>query len=216
MLAMRGHRRSTAAALIALSAAAFASSGCGSGHSGPAAATRTTVASSTSTSADTTTTSLPVTTTTVDPGSLPQTAQLPSASDPLFVGHMSDLLQAVMTGDVTLGAPAFFPLGAYIQVKGISDPAHDYRTRLIADYDQDIAALHSQLAPGTAVTYDRVSVPATAEWIRPGVEYNKGSYWRVYGSRLWYTVGGQVHSFPIASMISWRGEWYVVHLSSIR
>ena len=47
-------------------------------------------------------------------------------------------------------------------------------------------------------------------------EYNKGTYWRVYNAMLRYTVDGQAGSFPIASMISWRGEWYVVHLNSIR
>ena len=49
-----------------------------------------------------------------------------------------------------------------------------------------------------------------------GGEYNKGSYWRVYNAALRYTAEGQAGSFPIASMISWRGEWYVVHLNSIR
>ena len=30
------------------------------------------------------------------------------------------------------------------------------------------------------------------------------------------TVNGQKKSFVVKSMISWRGEWYVVHLTSIR
>lgn len=65
-------------------------------------------------------------------------------------------------------------------------------------------------------TFTSVTVPDTAEWILPGVEYNKGSYWRVYGAEVHYSVGGAAHFFTIASLISWRGEWYVVHLSSIR
>jgi hypothetical protein len=61
-----------------------------------------------------------------------------------------------------------------------------------------------------------IDVPESqAQWISPGVEYNKGSYWRVYGSRIRYALNGQTESFPVASLISWRGEWYVVHLSSI-
>ncbi|HET6964462.1 MAG TPA: hypothetical protein VFH58_06785 [Acidimicrobiales bacterium] len=163
------------------------------------------------------TTVAPTTTTTVDPGSLPQTSVLPSAQDPQFAARLSDLLQAVASGQPGLAAPAFFPLGAYIQVKGISDPVHDYQTRLIPDFDQDILALHSEIDPGAAtVTFESVTVPDAAQWIRPGVEYNKGSYWRVYDSRLNFRVAGQLHYFTIVSLISWRGEWYVVHLSSIR
>lgn len=170
----------------------------------------------------TTTTTVPPTTvapttTTLDPGSLPQTSVLPSAQDPQFDARLSDLLQAVASGRPALAAPAFFPLGAYTQVKGISDPVHDYQTRLIPDFDQDILALHSEIDPGGApVTFASVTVPDAAQWIRPGVEYNKGSYWRVYDSRLNFRLAGQLHYFTIVSLISWRGEWYVVHLSSIR
>jgi hypothetical protein len=32
---------------------------------------------------------------------------------------------------------------------------------------------------------------------------------------LVYREAGQVHSFGIASMISWRGVWYVVHLGAV-
>ncbi len=160
----------------------------------------------------------PTTTTTVDPGTLPQTDVLPSATDPLFLAKMQDLVNAVVTGNPQLALPAFFPLSAYLQIKAISDPAEDYQDRLIADYEQDIMTLHQELglsAPsGQLVSVD---VPTgDAEWILPGVEYNSGSYWRVYGTEVTYSVDGQTESFPIASLISWRGEWYVVHLNSIR
>jgi len=29
-------------------------------------------------------------------------------------------------------------------------------------------------------------------------------------------VGGTVKVVPVSSLISWRGEWYVVHLGAIR
>ena len=211
--------------MVAASLAAFGLSACsGGGRSSgarPRSASPARYASATTVSPPTTGPSTTVapstTTTTVDPGTLPQTRALPSATDPQFLARMSDLLQAVASGDVSLAANAFFPLSAYIQVKGISDPVHDYDTRLIPDYDQDIQSLHAHVNPGTApVTLDHVYVPDAAEWILPGVEYNKGSYWRVYGTRLYFRVGGQLHYFTIVSMISWRGEWYVVHLSSIR
>jgi hypothetical protein len=154
---------------------------------------------------------------TVDPGSLPQTTVLPSGSDPAFIGRMDDLWRAIITGNPAAAQAAFFPRSAYIQVKGISDPVHDYQTRLIADYDEDIDTLHSELGGSApSATLVGVHVPDTAEWIRPGVEYNKGSYYRVYSSSLTYSLSGVDHTFYIASMISWRGEWYVVHLDSIR
>ena len=183
-------------------------SSCGSGREGAPAATP---ASATTTLPA----ALPTTTsTTVDPGTLPQTTQLPSATDPAFQQRMADLWSAILSGDPSTASPAFFPLSAYIQVKAISDPVHDYQTRLIADFDRDILSLHAQV--GTSATFGSVSVPGTARWIVPGVEYNKGSYWRVYGTRVTYYVAGQARYFTIASMISWRGEWYVVHLLSIR
>ena len=161
-------------------------------------------------------TALP-TTTTVDPGTLPQTTALPSATDSAFLARVGSLWNAVVDGNPAEGLDAFFPLAAYIQVKAISDPVHDYQTRLIANFDQDIRALHSivDAYPGPA-TFVSVSVPPAAQWIRPGVEYNKGSYWRVYGTFVTYLAGGQRHTFEIHSLISWRGEWYVVHLGSIR
>jgi len=62
-----------------------------------------------------------------------------------------------------------------------------------------------------------LDVPAArARWVEPGEEYNKIGYYRVFGSRLRYEVGGASSSFDVKSLISWRGEWYVVHLSAIK
>ena len=157
------------------------------------------------------------TTTTVDPGTLPQTTALPSGDDPSFQTRILELWSAIVDGNPSEGLVAFFPLSAYVQVKAISDPVHDYQTRLIASYSQDIQSLHSSVMPAaTAPTFVSVRVPPAAQWIRPGVEYNKGSYWRVYGTTVTYLAGGQRRTFEIHSLISWRGEWYVVHLGAIR
>jgi hypothetical protein len=166
----------------------------------------------------TTTLPAPTTSTTVDPGTLPQTMALPSATDPVFVSEMNDLVQAIVTGNTALAIPAFFPLSAYIQVKNISDPTSDWNTRLVADYDQDISGLHAALnAQGESGEVTSITIPpGQAQWILPGVEYNKGSYWRVYNAVVNYTVANVPQQFTVASLISWRGEWYVVHLSSIR
>ncbi len=114
--------------------------------------------------------------------------------------------------------PFFFPESAYLQVKAISDPAGDYQNRLIANYEQDIHTLHAQLGANAAnAQYVGISVPDDqAVFVQPGEESNKGSYWRVYGTTMQYQVDGQTGSFPVTSMISWRGEWYVVHLGAIR
>ena len=123
-----------------------------------------------------------------------------------------------MSGNPETALPFFFPLGAYRQVKAISDVDGDYNNRLVANYELDIAALHKSLgATAGQAQFVEVQVPsAAAQWIKPGVEYNKGAYWRVYDSTVIYTVNGQRRSFPIKSMISWRGQWYVVHLTVIK
>jgi hypothetical protein len=184
----------------------------------PAAAPATTVTpapSPTATAPATTATTVPPTTT--DAGTLPQTTQLPAAADALFQARVRDLWRAVVDGNPAEAHSFFFPLSAYIQVKGISDPVHDYQTRLIANFDQDVQSLHASLgASAGSATFTGVTVPQAAQWIVPGVEYNKGSYWRVYGTSVSYLAGGRNRSFPITSMISWRGEWYVVHLGAIR
>ena len=165
-------------------------------------------------------TEAPTTTTTEpDPGSLPQTPDKPSGASAKLAEHASALWQAIVSDDPSVAAPAFFPLGAYLQVKAISNPESDYRTRLLAAYAEDIHALHAKLGSRAATAQlTGIEVPdGQAVWVQPGEEYNKGSYWRVYGANLRYTTpDGQGGSFPIASLISWRGQWYVVHLNSIR
>jgi hypothetical protein len=167
----------------------------------------------TETTVGTSTTPAPTTTsTTVDPGTLPQTTARPSGSDPAFLARMALLWQAVVTGDAPAALPAFFPEAAYLQVKAIANPDADWHQRLVRLYEEDIAALHARLGGRPAAFVD-VTVPdAAATWVLPGAEYNKGSYWRVYGSVVHYTVGGQPASFEVQSLISWRGQWYVVHL----
>jgi len=172
------------------------------------------VATQPATSAPIPTTSRPPpTTTTVDPGTLPQTRQRPSDTDATFVARIQLLWQAVVTGDPAIGLPAFFPLSAYLQVKTLADPAADWHDRLIAQYDGDIAGLHAELGPGAAsARFVGVSVPsAAAVWVDPGAEYNRIGYWRVYDTAVEYSVGGSERSFTVISLISWRGQWYVVH-----
>ncbi|MDP9002653.1 MAG: hypothetical protein M3O46_21395 [Myxococcota bacterium] len=112
----------------------------------------------------------------------------------------------------------FFPLGAYQQVKDVAAPAVDWKHRLVAAYARDIHAMHARLAAdGGRATFTAIDVPdARARWVEPGEEYNKIGYFRVFGSKLRYDEGGVGHTLDIKSLISWRGEWYVVHLSVMK
>ena len=76
-----------------------------------------------------------------------------------------------------------------------------------------LAAAHKLVPPGATLV--KVIVPATyAQWIGIGACYNKVGYWHVPGARVVYRTGGVTRSFGIASFISWRGDWYLVHLGA--
>jgi hypothetical protein len=186
------------------------------GGSGGQAGHATSASRPTSTTALATTTTVPTTTTT-DPGTLPQTRGEPVADGVQFNSGVNDLWSAIVTDDPYVAMPFFFPRSAYLQVKAISNPGGDWQNRLVAAYARDIHSLHLNLGTNAAqAQLAGIDVPQSqAEWITPGVEYNKIGYWRVYGTRVRYTINGMAHSFAVASLISWRGQWYVVHLSSI-
>ena len=151
------------------------------------------------------------------PGQLQQTRTLPSAHTRVFRAEMTDLWAAVVTGRASLAAQSFFPLAAYTQVKAIADPSADWHSRLFAQFRLDVAAAHHFLGAGARHdTLVRVVVPAAeATWINPGACYNAVGYWHVGGARLVYRHGGQQRSIGIASLISWRGRWYVVHFGAV-
>jgi hypothetical protein len=167
--------------------------------------------------------SAPTTTTTAtastdDPGALPQTDEHPSASGATFTAGVNGLWEAIRQDKPELGLPFFFPKSAYLQVKSISDPASDYQNRLIANFEEDVHSLHAQLGADAAdAKFVGITVPDNqAVLVQPGEESNELSYWRVYGTTLQYEMNGQTGSFPVTSLISWRGQWYVVHLGAIR
>jgi hypothetical protein len=130
---------------------------------------------------------------------------------------MDALWRGITTNSVSAALPAFFPEAAYAQVKAISDPRADWVDRLVGTYRLDIAAAHAPLHDGGArASLLRVSVPAHfAHWVGPGACYNRIGYWELPNARIVYRDGGAVRSVGIASMISWRGVWYVVHLGAV-
>jgi hypothetical protein len=61
-----------------------------------------------------------------------------------------------------------------------------------------------------------VQVPGSyAHWVQPGACYNTEGYYEVPNARVVYRGPAGIRSFGIASMISWRGVWYVVHLGAV-
>ena len=149
----------------------------------------------------------------VDPGTLPQTHVLPRTDDATFEDRVLALWQGIVDDRPEEAHPFFFPKTAYVQLKALTNAAADYDHRLLAYYDLDVHTAHRLLGPDPAsARLVGVEVPASAaEWMWPGSEENRLSYYRVYGSRLTYTIAGQRHSFGIFSLLSWRGQWYAVH-----
>ena len=148
-------------------------------------------------------------------GTLPQTRAFPSTRASAFDNAMADLWLAVTTGNPRFARPGFFPLAAYKQVKAIPYPVSDWQDRLWHDFVLDVRAAHRLVGSGAHL--DRIVVPGRyAVWVYPGVCANKIGYWHVPGARVVYRVHGQERSFGIASLISWRGVWYVVHLGAVQ
>jgi hypothetical protein len=143
---------------------------------------------------------------------------MPVASGARFEARVHALWDAIVEDDPTRGMPFFFPLGAYEQVKDIGDPAADWKHRLVAAYSRDIRALHARLgADAPRAKLVELEVPeGRTRWVDPGEEYNKLGYYRVFGSRLRYEIDGAARIFEVKSLISWRGEWFVVHLSAFK
>jgi len=147
-------------------------------------------------------------------GNLKQTTAFPRTASTAFQNAMHDLWLAVTEGNASLALPAFFPETAYVQVKAIADPAADWRSRLWDDFALDVKAAHALV--GHQARLIKIIVPAQyAAWVNPGICYNSVGYWHVPGARVVYQQGGETRSFGIASLISWRGDWYVVHFGAV-
>jgi len=191
-------------------------SGC---FAGPAkrAPARVGVARPARTGPDTSASTVVSTTTTIGAGALPQTGAFPSAGSVQFQTEMSALWSGIVTGSPGTASPAFFPERAYEQLKSIYDAQADYVHRLLRDYSLDITAAHDLIVAGRSrAVFVRVDLPAHyGHWIPPGICDNRSGYFEVANSRVVYEQNGVTRSFGIASLISWRGVWYVVHLGAI-
>lgn len=146
---------------------------------------------------------------------LPQTETLPSTESAFFQKSARDLFDAIVADDPERAKPFFFPVVAYRQVKAIKDPDRDHERRLLALFERDVHTYHQKLGerPEQAA-FVELRVPAEkSKWMAPGKEGNRLGYHRVLRSSLIYrSAEGKERSLEVTSLISWRGEWYVVHL----
>lgn len=147
---------------------------------------------------------------------LPQTEERPSVTSAAFQRRMQLLASSILSGDVEAARAAFFPLIAYTQVKDVQKPERDYRFRLMAHFERDVRDYHRKLGKDAErAKFLGVTVPeARAVWMKPGKEGNRLGYFRVLRSELRFELpSGKQRTLELTSMISWRGEWYVVHLN---
>jgi hypothetical protein len=150
---------------------------------------------------------------------LPQTEAKPSTTDERFKRRMELLARAIKEDDPSVALPSFFPLIAYQQVKAIQKPERDWKTRLVAAFERNVHEYHRALGAGAKdAQLTSVDVPEDkARWRKPGSEGNKIGYHRVLRSQLRFKLpDGKSKDMELTSMISWRGEWYVVHLNGFK
>jgi hypothetical protein len=146
---------------------------------------------------------------------LPQTEERPDVESASFRRRLELLVEAIKTNDPDVALPAFFPVVAYQQVKAIAKPERDWEARLVKAYRRTIGEYHKRLGEAPADWELRgIDVPdAKVKFMKPHSEGNKVGYFRVLRSQLQLgKPDGSELSLEITSMISWRGEWYVVHL----
>ncbi len=146
----------------------------------------------------------------------PQTEAMPVSGDPSFQARVGSLCTAIIEGKPEKAHSAFFPIVAYRQVKAIADPDRDYATRLLRHFDRDIVEYSHRIAKRRApIRCAGIRIPrAQARWMKPGSEYNRVGYFRVLRSQLDLTdADGNTTTLEVTSLISWRGQWYVVHLN---
>jgi hypothetical protein len=145
---------------------------------------------------------------------LPQTDERPSSDSLSFRRRLQLLVEAIAKDEPARALPAFFPVVAYQQVKAIKKPEDDWQRRLVRAFERNIHEYHQQLG-ASAASAQLVGIElneARLKYMKPHSEGNKLGYHRVTRSQLRVDTSDGERTLEITSMISWRGEWYVVHL----
>jgi len=142
----------------------------------------------------------------------------PQDDGPALAAKGQLLWQAIVEDRPEIAASFFFPKDAYVHVKAAKNPEGDWRWRLWKNFERDVHALHKTQGQALSrATFKGLRIPPKKpHWAAPGNEYNRLGYWRVYGSHLIYELRGRERFIPISSLISWKSEWYVVHMTGFR
>ncbi len=154
-----------------------------------------------------------------DGKTLPQTEDKPSVESPAFKKRMNLVWDAIVANDASLAEQSFFPKQAYELVKDIEKPGADWKARLLKLFARDVSTYHKQLgSEPKALTFLGVEIDEKrVKWIDRGKEGNKIGYHRVTRNKLRYRdPSGAERTLELTSMISWRGEWFVVHLNGFK
>jgi hypothetical protein len=154
-----------------------------------------------------------------DGATLPQTKDRPTATSPAFDRRLKLLWEAIVANDPSRAERVFFPREAYEVVKDIEKPGADWKHRLLKAFARNIGEYHKKLGsePESLVFEGLDLDEKRVKWIDKGEEGNKVGYWRVTRSKLRYRdPSGKSHTLELTSLISWRGEWFVVHLHGFK
>ena len=149
---------------------------------------------------------------------LPQTRDVPQITSSWFKQSGPALFEAIVKDEMEIALSFFFPREAYAQVKDIPEPEKDWDSRLKASFRKDVHRYHRALGKFRSETkFVEIRVAEElSKWILPGKEVNKVGYYRVLRSVIVYRDREQrLRELALQSMISWRGEWYVVHLAPL-
>jgi len=148
---------------------------------------------------------------------LPQTEAEPKVDSKLFQQRVARLVEAIQKDDPEIARDFFFPRVAYEKVKAIKHPGRDWDARLWKLFVRDVHEYHEKLGDDPPA-FVGIEVPMEkSEWMKPHREGNAIGYYRVKRAQLVFRdADGKEKRFEITSMISWRGEWYVVHLHGFK
>lgn len=151
-----------------------------------------------------------------DGGLLPQTEDEPAPTSAWFDAGVRALFRAIQRDDPAIAEPFFFPVAAYERVKDVKDPKRDWERRLMANFRRDVHDYSKRLGPNAGgARFVGFDLPKErVKWMKARSEGNRLGYFRVTRNRLRYeTADGKPASLEVTSLISWRGEWYLVHLN---
>ena len=139
----------------------------------------------------------------------------PPATSDAFAARMTMFFNGFKSGNNALALKGFLPVSAYVVLKQGHGNAADWQYRLVdKDFIPQLNILRKRFGKDLpTATYVTTIVPEKSANVCPvGQEENKAPYWRVYMSRVVFQLDGKDRSFLINTMISFRGEWYIVHL----